>query len=178
MRRNCPTSGEIARSRRAWGVPSDAGDVAKVSTLRILEAFRKANPDIIPVSSLGLELPGGAQEARVRRTDDDKLAIGLGDDTFVGYSPGTLPSRLQLEVRSGRMAVAVATSAPATVIERLAETAAAHAAHLVLERWPLGLADDVEVWQPLPPSLPLMRRMKAELDPRATFAPGRFVGRI
>jgi 3-methylcrotonyl-CoA carboxylase alpha subunit len=32
---------------------------------------------------LRLELPGGAQEARVRRTDDDKLAIGLGDDTFV-----------------------------------------------------------------------------------------------
>ena len=32
---------------------------------------------------LRLELPGGAQAARVRRTDDDKLAIGLGDDTFV-----------------------------------------------------------------------------------------------
>ena len=32
---------------------------------------------------LRLELPGGAQEARVQRADDGKLAIGLGGDTFV-----------------------------------------------------------------------------------------------
>jgi 3-methylcrotonyl-CoA carboxylase alpha subunit len=32
---------------------------------------------------LRLELPGGAQDARVRRADDGKLAIGLGEDTFV-----------------------------------------------------------------------------------------------
>src|SRR5207247_1822126 len=30
-----------------------------------------------------LKLPGGAQEARVQRTDDGRLAIGLGGDTFV-----------------------------------------------------------------------------------------------
>ncbi|MDP1752435.1 MAG: acetyl/propionyl/methylcrotonyl-CoA carboxylase subunit alpha, partial [Reyranella sp.] len=34
-------------------------------------------------SGLRLELPGGALEARVRRADDGKLAIGLGGDTFV-----------------------------------------------------------------------------------------------
>jgi len=32
---------------------------------------------------LRLELPGGAQEARVRRNDEGKLEIGLGEDTFV-----------------------------------------------------------------------------------------------
>ncbi len=32
---------------------------------------------------LRLELPGGALEARVRRTEDGRLAIGLGDETFV-----------------------------------------------------------------------------------------------
>jgi 3-methylcrotonyl-CoA carboxylase alpha subunit len=32
---------------------------------------------------LRLELPGGAQDARVQRTDDGRLAIGLGADTFV-----------------------------------------------------------------------------------------------
>ena len=32
---------------------------------------------------LRLELPGGAQEARVRRSDEGKLEIGLGEDTFV-----------------------------------------------------------------------------------------------
>ena len=33
--------------------------------------------------SLTLQLPGGALEARVHRADDGKLAIRLGDDTFV-----------------------------------------------------------------------------------------------
>jgi 3-methylcrotonyl-CoA carboxylase alpha subunit len=32
---------------------------------------------------LQLELPGGAVDARVQRTEDGRLAIGLGDDTFV-----------------------------------------------------------------------------------------------
>ena len=32
---------------------------------------------------LRLELPGGAQDARVQRYEDGRLAIGLGDDTFV-----------------------------------------------------------------------------------------------
>jgi 3-methylcrotonyl-CoA carboxylase alpha subunit len=32
--------------------------------------------------SVGLELPGGTLEARVRRDDDGRLAIGLGGDTF------------------------------------------------------------------------------------------------
>jgi 3-methylcrotonyl-CoA carboxylase alpha subunit len=32
---------------------------------------------------LGLDLPGGAQEARVRRSDDGRLAIWLAGDTFV-----------------------------------------------------------------------------------------------
>jgi 3-methylcrotonyl-CoA carboxylase alpha subunit len=32
---------------------------------------------------LRLELPGGAQEARVQRTDDGRLAIALAGDTFV-----------------------------------------------------------------------------------------------
>ena len=54
----------------------------------------------------------------------------------------------------------------------------AHGARVILERWPETIAETVEVWRPLPPALPLMRRMKAALDPRGTMSPGRFVGRI
>ena len=87
-------------------------------------------------------------------------------------------TRLQFAARSGLTAVASTTSDPARLVERIAGTAATYGAHLVLERWPASLAHGVEVWRPLPAALPLMRRMKAELDPRATLAPGRFVGRI
>ncbi len=87
-------------------------------------------------------------------------------------------TRMQFDARSGRTVAAFATTDPARLIERVAARAATHGAHVVLERWPLVLAGEVEVWRPLPASLALMRRMKTELDPRATLAPGRFVGGI
>ncbi|MEI6430639.1 MAG: FAD-binding oxidoreductase [bacterium] len=37
---------------------------------------------------------------------------------------------------------------------------------------------DFPLWRPLPPSLPLMRRLKQALDPKATLNPGRFIDRI
>jgi len=69
------------------------------------------------------------------------------------------------------------SDAPATVLASLAAIAKLHGGRVVTERWPLALAPTVEVWQPLPPALSLMRRMKAALDPGGTLAPGRFVGR-
>jgi hypothetical protein len=38
--------------------------------------------------------------------------------------------------------------------------------------------EDARLWYPLPPSLPLMRRLKETLDPNATLNPGRFIGGI
>lgn len=43
---------------------------------------------------------------------------------------------------------------------------------------PLSLRQNHPVWHPDPPSLPLMRRLKAALDPGNVLNPGRFVGRI
>jgi glycolate oxidase FAD binding subunit len=45
---------------------------------------------------------------------------------------------------------------------------------------PLSLRtrEALDLWRPLPPSFPLMQRLKSALDPNATLNPGRYVGRI
>lgn len=117
----------------------------------------------------------------VRTAEGDIVAriVALPDVAArVAQALGGEATRLQFDARSGQTAVAFTTSDPTRLVEWMGETAATYGAHLVLERWPVGMASEVEVWRPLPDSLALMRRMKAELDPRATLAPGRFVGRI
>ncbi|MCC6765823.1 MAG: FAD-binding oxidoreductase [Deltaproteobacteria bacterium] len=85
----------------------------------------------------------------------------------------------QADPRRGIALVELATSgAPAATPADLTRVADAHAAHLVVERWPPALASSVEVWHPMPPALPLMRRMKAALDPAGVLAPGRCLGRL
>jgi FAD/FMN-containing dehydrogenase len=39
-------------------------------------------------------------------------------------------------------------------------------------------AEQYSLWAPLPPSLPIMRRLKATLDPNGTLNPGRFLAGI
>ena len=46
----------------------------------------------------------------------------------------------------------------------------------VLERAPVSIKSQVEVWGAPPASLPLMRAVKRRLDPDDVLAPGRFVG--
>jgi len=81
---------------------------------------------------------------------------------------------------SGGMALGIGQGdADAAVgMAALAALADARDARVIVERWPASLAETVDVWRPLPPALPLMRRMKAMLDPRGVLSPGRFVGRI
>jgi len=86
--------------------------------------------------------------------------------------------RCLLDPRAGGVALALESADPALAIAALRSVTAAHGARLVVERWPAALADSIEVWSPLPAAFPLMRRMKAALDPRGTLAPGRFVGRL
>ena len=47
---------------RAWGVPPTVGaGVGTLATLKILQEFTNQNPDIIPVSSAGLNLGTAGQ---------------------------------------------------------------------------------------------------------------------
>ncbi len=86
--------------------------------------------------------------------------------------------RARVDPRAATVTLALATGDAAAAIARLRAIAASRGATLVVERWPDALAATVEVWSPLPAALPLMRRIKAALDPAGALAPGRFVGRL
>jgi FAD/FMN-containing dehydrogenase len=83
-----------------------------------------------------------------------------------------------VDPRRGVLTFALTTDAAPMILAALSRVAEVQRAHLVVERFPRALASTIAVWHPLPPALPLMRRMKAALDPAGTLAPGRFVGRL
>jgi glycolate oxidase FAD binding subunit len=82
----------------------------------------------------------------------------------------------RVDALRGTVHVALVTERAAETLSALATIAVAYDAHLVVERWPLALADSIEVWHPIPTAFPLMQRMKRALDPSGVFASGRFVG--
>lgn len=72
-------------------------------------------------------------------------------------------------------------SAPVTmvaaVVARLREIVAEADGSVVVERGSRALRDEVDPWGPVPDgAMDLMRRLKAEFDPRGVLNPGRFVG--
>lgn len=68
---------------------------------------------------------------------------------------------------------------PDDALRALVTWADANRAKIAVLRAPLSLRrGDFALWHPLPPSLPLMRRLKKILDPNATLNPGRFLGGI
>lgn len=98
--------------------------------------------------------------------------------TLVAAISGAVPdvAAWRVDVLRGTVHVAFATERAKETLTALAAVADRHDAHLVVERWPLALADSIAVWHPIPPAFPLMQRMKRALDPAGVFASGRFVG--
>ncbi len=70
-----------------------------------------------------------------------------------------------------------ASEAP-SLVARIREGLAALGATCVVEQAPLSAKATLDVWGEVGPALGLMRRLKAELDPRGILNPGRFVGGI
>jgi glycolate oxidase FAD binding subunit len=148
---------------------------------------------------------GTSHGAALDLAGDDALPVARVQRDFVRTADGdlvlrlaTLPSRLaalaavipsalagatanvaaHCDPLRGVLTLAVTTDDAEAVLQRCDELVPAHGAHVVVERWPAACAAHVDVWRPLPPAFPLMRRMKDALDPRGTLAPGRFVGRL
>lgn len=63
-------------------------------------------------------------------------------------------------------------------IRRLRAEAAEHLGSLVVERAPLALKSQLDVFGELPDGFAIMRRLKSQLDPGGILNPGRFVGRL
>ncbi len=65
------------------------------------------------------------------------------------------------------------------IILPLREHVAAEGGSVVVEAAPRALKERLDVWGPIEPGvLGIMKRLKAEFDPRAILNPGRFVDRI
>jgi glycolate oxidase FAD binding subunit len=63
------------------------------------------------------------------------------------------------------------------VVSPLRDGLGAEGGSLVIERAPVELKHAAHVWGPVPePALTVMKRLKAEFDPRGILNPGRFVG--
>jgi glycolate oxidase FAD binding subunit len=63
------------------------------------------------------------------------------------------------------------------IVAPLREGLAGEGGSLVIERAPVELKRGADVWGPVPePSLTVMKRLKAEFDPRGILNRGRFVG--
>ncbi len=116
----------------------------------------------------------GSVVARVAALPRRILAVteaAMGIDGVRGYLVDSCGGSLALGMGGGDTDAACSLAS----VRALSD---AHDARLIVERWPASLAETVEVWRPLPAAFPIMRRMKAALDPRGTLSPGRFVGRI
>ncbi|MBI4609627.1 MAG: FAD-binding oxidoreductase [Candidatus Rokubacteria bacterium] len=95
-----------------------------------------------------------------------------------------LRARVAAEAGSGVLHASLTASFPAEAWERdvigsLRERVAPEGGSVVAERAPAGVKARLDVWGPVEPAvLTIMKRLKAEFDPRGILNPGRFVDRI
>jgi glycolate oxidase FAD binding subunit len=92
-------------------------------------------------------------------------------DTIVDLRCGDLIARVFVDGKLDQLAVrGTLSDAVAALRARLPDAT-------VLARG-LALEGDIDAWGTLPPAIDVMRDLKARFDPRATLAPGRFLGGI
>jgi glycolate oxidase FAD binding subunit len=67
----------------------------------------------------------------------------------------------------------------ARVLEPLRRRLAGEGGSVIVEQCPRALKEAIDVWGPVDPqAFALMKRIKAEFDPKSVLNPGRFVGRL
>jgi glycolate oxidase FAD binding subunit len=138
---------------------------------RLIQAITDlpAGPDIAPTISMRINAPPSSLA--------DLVALGSVFDTAlpapgvvadVGFGGGRLLWwDCEVESNDNRMAQALA---------KVQEMVALSGGSTVIERCPASIKRQLEVWWPEPSGMNVMRRLKAEFDPRGTLNPGRFIG--
>lgn len=126
-------------------------------------------PSLLPALVLGLQ----GSDALPRMVAD--LGYGLLRMMWPGYDealpeslPASLPESLPASLSEDRMVEA---------IKELRAAAASLDGHLVVERCPLAVKAQVDVWGQVE-GIALMQRIKQRLDPSGILNPGRFVAGI
>ena len=72
----------------------------------------------------------------------------------------------------------VSSSQATDVLERTLDIVHAAGGRMIIERCPLDLKSQFDVWDDVGESLAIMRRLKEQFDPGRILNPGRFAGRI
>ena len=124
------------------------------------------------------ELASRAGDRGQETGDKDERA----DERPIGVRIATLPSELPA-LLEGLPADARFLAYPTLGVVRLrlrdeGELAPLVAIGAVVEDAPPQVKRGIDVFGPVPSSLPLMRSIKAQLDPNGVLSPGRFVGRL
>ena len=123
-----------------------------------------ASPMVVKLASEIRRLPFWAGEIE-RVTSRHGLTVSLVGETGNGILRAALGGSVSPDTWAREV------TAP------LREALAVEGGSLVVERAPLDLKRAADVWGPLPETaLAVMKRLKAEFDPRRVLNPGRFVG--
>lgn len=112
-----------------------------------------------------------------------RVGVRVGDvvkayRAIEAVAPGDLSALVSAEVLNGVLHVALSGPALAggtRILPDLREALAALDGSCVVEHAPVDLKPGIDVWGDVGPAIALMRRLKAEFDPRGTLNPGRFV---
>lgn len=151
-----PLEGE--RQQAAWGFVRDFSRAA------FDDAVAAAKADVLP-AQLGTFLGQAAGIAR-------GLALRLGASAHAGNGIATLVLAASAASEEG------VTLSAVKALRELRELARGLGGHFAVEWAPLAVKEQVEVWDPPSPAVRIMRRIKAEIDPKGIMNPGRFVGGI
>jgi len=153
---------------------------AGAAAMRALAERRGARvADVDPVAARGraADMPGEPAAAVLRAgVLPGDVGAALRDIDAAARAAGTAVRTLA-HVACGVVYAAVAAEAPVPrLVAHLRPRMEARGGSLVVERAAPGVKRALDVWGDPGPGLPLMRGVKAALDPGALFAPGRFVG--
>jgi glycolate oxidase FAD binding subunit len=96
---------------------------------------------------------------------------------LVAEAPTRTGTGIQAHPATGLCRLSFPEATPEAIAEVRA-LAARFSGTCIIERCPPDLKRGIDVFGDAPPSLALMRAVKAEFDPNRVLSPGRFVGRL
>jgi glycolate oxidase FAD binding subunit len=99
-------------------------------------------------------------------------ALGLQTAAFAHAGSGVVWAAIVLGANPAESLLAEVHNA----LEALRQRAASSRGSLVLSEAPPGLKARMDAWGTPPPGLSVMKRIKAQYDPRALCSPGRYLG--